>query len=271
MDLRTVRYEVADDGVATVWLNRPDRHNAWTGRMHTEYRWVFAQLEADAHVRCAIVTGAGRAFSVGGDGRALAGHAERGGYDAGTPDVLAEPGHGVHPELDHDVAWQLGVRFPIIAAVNGACAGIALALVCFCDLRFAARGAKLTTAATKLGLPVEYGLSWILPRLVGVTHAADLIYTSRAVAAQDAPHGLFNAVVPASELMDHVRRYAHDLATLAGPEAVASSKRLLVADLLRHAPGTSVEESKALLDRHMGTAEYREGVAAFREKRRPSF
>lgn len=271
MDLRTVRYEVADDGVATVWLDRPDRHNAWTGRMHTEYRWVFARLEADERVRCAIVTGAGKAFSVGGDGRALAGHAERGGYDPGTPDELATPGHGVHPELDHDLTWQLGVRFPLIAAVNGACAGVALALACFCDLRFGARGAKLTTAATRLGLPAEYGLSWILPRLVGVTAAADLLYSSRIVTAEEAPTGLFNAVLPAEELLPHVRDYAHRLATEAGPTAVTSSKRLLVADLLRHAPGTSVEESKQLLHRHMGTAEYREGIAAFAERRPPRF
>lgn len=266
-----MRYDVGDDGVATVWLDRPDRHNAWTGRMHTEYRWVFAQLEADARVRCAIVTGSGSTFSVGADARALAGHADRGGYDPGTPDVLAQPGYGVHPELDHDMAWHLGVRFPIIAAVNGACAGIAFVLACFCDLRFGARGAKLTTAATRLGLPAEVGLSWILPRLVGATHAADLIYTSRVVLAEDAPAGLFNAVLPADALHEHVRAYAHDLATRAGPSAVASSKRLLVADLLRHAPGASVEESKALIDRHMGSAEYREGVAAFAEKRPPRF
>ena len=271
MDLRTVRFEVADGGVATVWLDRPDRHNAWTGRMHTEYRWVFAQLEADPGVRCAIVTGSGTAFSVGGDARALAGHADRGGYDPGTPDVLAQPGYGIHPELDHDLAWQLGVRFPIIAAVNGACAGVAFALACFCDLRFGARGAKLTTAATRLGLPAEYGLSWILPRLVGITAAADLLYTSRVVLAEDAPSGLFNAVLPTDEMMPHVRDYAHRLATEAGPSAVTATKRLLVTDLLRHAPGTSVEDSKVLLDRHMGTAEYREGIAAFGERRPPRF
>ena len=271
MDLRTISVEIDDVGVATVWLDRPERHNAWTGRMHAEYRAVFAELEVNDAVRCAIVTGRGKAFSVGGDARALAGHAERGGYDAGLPNETATPGYGVHPELDHDVAWQLGVRFPIIAAVNGACAGIAFALACFCDLRFAAEGAKLTTAATRLGLPAEYGLSWILPRLIGVTHAADLLYTSRVVLAQDAPSGLFNAVLSADALLDHVRGYARRLATEVGPDAVATTKRLLVADLLRHAPGSSVEESKLAIDAHTGSAEYREGIAAFTERRPPRF
>ncbi len=272
MELKTVRYEVAPTGVATIWLDRPDRHNAWTGRMHTEYRWVLAELEGDASVRVAVVTGSGKAFSVGGDGRALAGHADRGGYDPGTPDELAEPGYGIHPELDHDLAFQLGLRFPLIAAVNGACAGVALALACFCDLRFAAAGARLTTAATRLGLPAEYGLSWMLPRLVGVGAAADLLYSSRIFTAADAPVGLFNAVLPTPEaLMAHVTDYATRLATEAGPNAVSTTKRLLVADLLRHAPGTSVEDSKRLLNEHMGTSEYREGVAAFSERRPPKF
>lgn len=267
-----MRYEVSPAGVATIWLDRPDRNNAWTGRMHTEYRWVLAELERDPAVRVGVVTGAGRAFSVGGDGRALAGHADRGGYDPGTPDELAEPGYGVHPELDHDLTFQLGLRFPLIAAVNGACAGIALALVCFCDLRFAAAPARLTTAATRLGLPAEYGLSWILPRLVGVGAAADLLYSSRIVTAAEAPAGLFNAVLPTAEdLMVHVAGYAERLALEAGPAAVAATKRLLVADLLRHAPGTSVEDSKRLLHEHMGTSEYREGVAAFSERRPPRF
>ncbi len=84
MELKATRLEVADR-VATVWLHRPHRHNAWTGRMHAEYRWILAQLEADVEVRAVIVTGSPPAFCVGGDRDALAGHAERGGYDAGLP------------------------------------------------------------------------------------------------------------------------------------------------------------------------------------------
>src|SRR4029453_7710842 len=99
MDLRVVRYEIAD-AVATVTLHRPDRLNAWTGRMHTEYRWVLAEAERDANVRVIVVTGAGRAFCAGADTAALDGHVERGAYDAGVDaTTLATPGYGVRPEF----------------------------------------------------------------------------------------------------------------------------------------------------------------------------
>ena len=161
-ELTAIRWEI-DDRVATVWLHRPHRHNAWTGRMHTEYRSVMAELEHRDDVRAVIVTGTPPAFCVGGDSQALRGHAARGGYDSGVPTEPAQPGGG--DRLDADFVWQLGYRLPIISAVNGACAGVALALVAYCDLRFVAADAKITTAAPKLGLPAEYGLSWILPRL----------------------------------------------------------------------------------------------------------
>ena len=98
------------------------------------------------------------------------------------------------------MAWQLGLRKPMIAAVNGACAGIAVALAAFCDLRFAVTGAKITTAAPRLGLPAEYGLSWILPRLVGMTHTADILLTGRVLLAEEmAGMGFFNKVLPPEE------------------------------------------------------------------------
>jgi enoyl-CoA hydratase/carnithine racemase len=95
-ELRAVRYEVAG-GVATVTLHRPERLNAWTGRMHTEYRWCLAQAEDDPAVRVVVVTGAGRGFCAGADARALEQHAERGGYDDGVREPLAEPGYGCGP------------------------------------------------------------------------------------------------------------------------------------------------------------------------------
>ena len=126
MELKSTRYEV-EGRVATVWLHRPHRHNAWTGRMHAEYRWMMAELDADPHVRAVVVTGTPPAFCVGGDSVALAQHAERGGYDEGLPPAPARPGYGVRAELDHDFAWHYGLRLPVIAAVNGACAGVGLA------------------------------------------------------------------------------------------------------------------------------------------------
>ena len=142
MELSAVRFEV-HDRVATVWLHRPHRHNAWTGRMHREYLHVLRHLDSQPDVRVVVVTGTPPAFCVGGDSEALAGHAERGGYDSGLSGEEARPGGPLAPEFDADFAFQFALRLPIIAAVNGACAGVGLALALFCDLRFGVAAAKL--------------------------------------------------------------------------------------------------------------------------------
>lgn len=270
MELTAVRVDV-DGPVATVWLDRPHRHNAWTGKMHTQFRHVMAELEHQQGVRAVVVTGTPPAFCVGGDAQALEGHAERGSYDTGLADDPASPGGG--DRLDADFAWQLGYRIPIVAAVNGACAGIGLALVLFCDLRFVAAEAKLTTAAPKLGLPAEYGMSWILPRLVGATRAADLLLSGRIVTgAETDGWGLWNDVCEdGAATLAAAQEYARSLAATTGPDAVAATKRQLVDDLLRHDPAASVRDSLRLMDEAMRTAEYREGIAALREKRPPRF
>ena len=269
-ELAAIRWDVADR-VATVWLHRPHRHNAWTGTMHAEYRRVMADLEHRDDVRAVVVTGTPPAFCVGGDSKALEGHSERGGYDSGLPPEPATPGGG--DRLDADFVWHLGYRLPIIAAVNGACAGVGLALALWCDLRFVASGAKLTAAAAKLGLPAEYGMSWILPRLVGVTRANDLLLSSRVVTgAETAGWGLWNGVEPDGEAtLAAARAYGRLLASTTGPHAVTTTKRQLTADLLRHDPAASIADSLRLLDQAMGTAEYREGISALTEKRTPNF
>jgi enoyl-CoA hydratase/carnithine racemase len=273
-DTDTIRWEV-DGPVATVWLHRPHRHNAWTGRMHTHYRRVMADLEHRSGVRAVVVTGTPPAFCVGGDSDALAGHVTKGGYDTGLAPDVAQPGvgDGHLGRLDADFAWQVGYRLPIIAAVNGACAGVGMALALFCDLRFGATEAKLTTAAPKLGLPAEYGMSWTLPRLVGVTRANDLLLSGRVVtAAETADWGLWNSVEPdGATTLEAAQRYGHALAASTGPTAVATTKQQIAADLLRHDPAASVSDSIRLLDEAMGTHEYAEGVAALREKRPPRF
>ena len=272
MELKATRYEV-NDHVATVWLHRPQRHNAWTGRMHSEYRWILAQLEANEKVRVVVVTGTPPAFCVGGDSEALVGHAERGSYDTGLEPDAATPGFGVRSEFDHDFAFHYGLRFVVIAAINGACAGIGLALALFCDLRFASAPARMTTAAPKLGLPAEYAMSWTLPRLVGVTRANDLLLSGRIFTAQETTDwGLWNGVEPDGErTLDAALTYAHMLATTAGPNAVQVTKQQIYADLLRHDVGASVTDSKRLMNIAMNSDEYREGIAALRDRRPPHF
>jgi enoyl-CoA hydratase/carnithine racemase len=269
-DLKVTRYEVTD-AVATITLVRPERLNAWTGRMHTEYRALLARAADDPAVRVVVVTGAGRGFCAGADTRALAGHVERGGYDAGTGPDLARPGYGVRPEFDADFAYHFGIPKPIIAAVNGPAAGVGFALACYCDLRFAAAGAKLTTAHGRLGLPAEYGLSWLLPRLVGLTRAADLLLSSRIVLAEEAASlGLVNRVEEPGDLLEATYDYARHLATGVSPASLAATKLQIYLDLHRDA-ATSVEDAADRLEVMMKGPDFVEGVAAMAERRPPHF
>jgi enoyl-CoA hydratase/carnithine racemase len=270
MDLKTIRYEV-DDRVACITLNRPDRLNAWTGRMHTEYRWALASAQADEHVRVVVVTGAGRGFCAGADAKALESHAERGGYDPGTPEDLATPGYGVHPGLDNDFTFHLGLRTPVIAAINGPVAGVGLVLACYCDVRFAAAGAKLTTAHGRLNLPAEYGLSWILPRIIGLGRASDLLLSSRVVLAEEALDlGLVNRVLPPDEVLAAALDYARTLAHEVAPRSLRETKRAIALDLFRDL-GASVDDANRLLDDMMGEPDFAEGARALTERRPPQF
>ena len=270
MELKVVKYSV-DRHVATVMLSRPQRLNSWTGRMHAEYRWAIAQAENDESVGAIIVTGEGRGFCAGADSQALEGHVEKGGYDPGTPADMANPGYGVHPEFDHNFAFHFGLTKPVIAAINGPAAGVGLVLACFADVRFAAAGAKLTTSHGKLGLPAEYGLSWLLPRLIGLTRANDLLLTSRTLLAEEAlALGLVNGVFPAEELLPHVREYARNLAENIAPQSVRATKRQIYLDQHRGV-GEAEEYGEGLLREMAKGPEYREGVAALVEKRTPVF
>ncbi|MGI9031760.1 MAG: enoyl-CoA hydratase-related protein, partial [Ilumatobacteraceae bacterium] len=166
-----------------------------------------------------------------------------------------------------------GLPFVTIAAVNGACAGVGLAVALFCDLRFVSAIAKLTTAAPRLGLPAEYGMSWVLPRLVGATRAADLLLSGRVVTgAETADWGCWNGVLPSGEeALAAASAYAGHLVTSAGPEALRVTKRQLYTDLRRHDVGASLADARRLLGAAMTTAEYREGVAALLEGRSPRY
>jgi enoyl-CoA hydratase/carnithine racemase len=269
-ELKVTRYEVSER-VATITLHRPERLNAWTGRMHAEYLWLLEHAAADPGVRVIVVTGSGRGFCVGADTRALEGHVARGAYDAGLANDVATPGYGVHPEFDADFASQFGIPKPIIAAINGPAAGVGLVLACYCDLRFAAEGVKLTTSHGRLGLPAEYGLSWLLPRLIGVTRAADILLSSRVVLAEEAEQlGLVNRVLAAEELLPFTAAYARRLATEIAPSSLAVTKLQLYRDLHGDV-ASSVRDASARMADMMRGADFAEGVAALTEKRPPSF
>jgi len=270
MDLKVTEYAVAD-GIATITLNRPERLNAWTGRMHTEYRWCLAQADAERSAGVIVVTGKGRGFCAGGDTEALAGHARKGGYDPGTPETLARPGYGKAAEFDASFAYHFGLSKPVIAAMNGPAAGVGLALACFADLRFAAAGAKFTTAHGKLNLPAEYGLSWLLPRMVGLTRANELLLSSRVFLAEEALQiGLVNEVFDGPALLQETYDYARNLLATVAPESLRQTRWQIYRDLHRDVAG-AVADSEALLGAMMGQPDYAEGVAAFLEKRPPQW
>lgn len=270
MELKTTRWENVATGVGLLTLSRPERHNAWTGRMHTEIRHLLRAAEDDNAVRVVVITGdaAGASFCPGADSQALEGHSRRGGYDPGTPADIATPGFGVRAEFDADFAFFLGLETVTIAAVNGAAAGAGLVLACWCDLRFAAAGAKLTAAHGRLNLPAEYGLSWLLPRLVGRGHASDLLLSSRVVLAEEAERiGLVNRVLPAADVLPEALAYAQRLVTEISPHSLRATKRQLAVDAVTDDPAASVRDAQTRLDAMATEDDYREAISAFLAKR----
>jgi enoyl-CoA hydratase/carnithine racemase len=269
MELKATRYAI-EDRVAVITLARPKRRNAWTGRMHTEYRWALLQADQDPAARVIVVTGdpAGQAFCAGADLGALEGHAEKGRYDPGTAEDIARPGFGVDPAFDANFAYHFGLTKPVIAAINGAAAGVGLVLAAFADLRFAVAGAKFTTAHGRFNFPAEFGLSWLLPRIIGLTHANDLLLSSRVFTAEEAmTMGFLNKVLPAEDLMPHVMAYARGLADSVSPGSARETKHQIYRDLHRGA-AEAVVEAERLLETMIRHPDYGEGVKAWMEKRR---
>ena len=274
MELKVTRSEIEESGVAIVTLDRPGRGNSWTSRMNAEYRWLMAKLDADPAVRVIVVTGGGKQFCVGADFKALDYYKEGDkDYVASVlPDEMAKPGYGINDAFDHDLIWHWGLTKPVIAAINGACAGIAMGLVSFCDLRYAAAGAKMTTSTPRLGLPAEYGLAWLLPRIVGLSHAADILLTGRVFPAEDMKRmGFLNDVFEAEGFLDRVLEIARTIASTVSPAAAAVSKHQLYGEMLTLHVGEAVEDSKRRIGALMRHADYKEGVKALLERRPARF
>ena len=271
LELKSTEFEVDEEGIATIWLSRPKRMNAWTGRMHTEYRYLLSRAEQDQGVRGIVVTGRGKGFCVGGDSDALTGHIKKGGYDSGTSDEIEWPGYGVSDDFDALFAYHYGLSKPIVAAINGPVAGVGLALACFVDIRFAAPGIKLTTAHGKLNLPAEYGLSWVLPRLVGLGRANDLLLTSRVFYSEEAlTMGLVNQLFDSVNIVQQARGYLHEMVRAVSPNSIKQTRWQIYKDLHRDV-ASSVEDSEKLLKEMMKEQDYQEGVQAFLDKRNPKW
>ncbi|RJL21443.1 enoyl-CoA hydratase [Bailinhaonella thermotolerans] len=244
-----------DEGVLVLTFNRPDRLNAWTDELGRRYFDLLEEAEKDPEVRVVVVTGAGKGFCAGADFQALRG-IQAGDY--GEPDP-------------RPTTFPTTIRKPIIAAVNGACAGLGLVHALACDLVFAAAEAKFTTAFSRRGLIAEYGLSWLLPRLIGQGRAMDLLLSGRTFTGSEAYElGLVNRAVPGESLMAETLAYARDLSVNASPASMAVIKRQVWGD----AGLTLAEAEKAavrLMLESFGRPDFAEGVASFLERREPRF
>ena len=247
------------DGVAVLTLNRPDRLNAWTQELERRYFELLAECASDERVRVIVVTGAGRGFCAGADMQEL--------QTLGEDGVSAEQRDGERTEQ----IYPLSVPKPIVAAINGPCAGIGLVQALMCDVRFAAEDAKLTTAFARRGLIAEHGISWILPAS-SVRRARSTCCCRRACcsARRRRKLGLVNEAIGRETVLEHAIAYARDLAVNCSPASMATIKRQVYADLTRTAPQALAEADRLMLASFEG-ADFGEGVTSFLERREPRF
>jgi enoyl-CoA hydratase/carnithine racemase len=243
--------------VMLLTLNRPDRLNAWTDALQQRYFALLDEAEADSDVRAVVLTGAGRGFCAGADMDELhdVGATSGSSYVQGTA-----PRHR-----------PLHLRKPLIGAINGPAAGLGFVQALYCDVRFSTPAAKFTTSFARRGLVAEYGVAWILPRLVGPSRALDLLLSSRVVNGVEAhAMGMVDRLVQPEALVRAAVEYAQDLATHSSPASMSAIKTQVL-----HALDSTFDEAVADADRRMHESflrpDVREGVASYLERRAPAF
>lgn len=258
-----VLYETTETGVAILTFNRPDRLNTWGGDIATAFHACIDRAEADPDVRVVVLTGSGKAFCAGAHlgSAASFGESMAAAHEPNMDDLVGAR----HPH------FVTTVSKPVIAAINGSCVGIGLTQALMCDVRFAAAGAKFAAPFARRGLIAEYGISWILPRLVGWGIALDLLLSGRTFLAQEAAElGVVKEVVDPDELMPRVLAYAEDIALHCSPASMAVIKRQAYGDATTDVPAASAR-AETLLQESLRRPDVIEGIVSFLEKRRPNF
>ena len=239
------------DGVAVVSFNRPDRANSYSVPMEIEYYRALNRCEADPEVRVVVVTGAGRTFCPGMDSGTLSAQAN----DAAASTI---------PHKRAPVTYPRTIRKPIIAAINGACAGIGLVVAMNCDLRFTTTQAKITTSFSQRGIMAEHGLAWILPRVVGPSKALDLLFTARVVQGEEALQlGLVDRVFEPETFMEETLEFARNLAKLSSPVAMGIIKQQVYEALDSTQEDARVMAIRWWYDTLRGHSDFREGVNSY--------
>ena len=277
MPTQETLYNVANR-VATITLNRPDKLNAWTARMESEVRSHMEDAEQDDEVRVIVLTGAGRGFCAGADMSLLSAVAERGlDYrdldDRGREPVLRDGAmrQGVPPDFQKKYSYFPAIGKPVIAAINGPVVGLGLVITLYCDLRLASDAARFSTIFARRGLIAEYGMAWMLPRIVGIANALDLLFSARTIDATEALRvGLVNRVFPQDTFLEKAQEYAHEVASTVSPRSLRIIKRQVyeaMSQPLAEAFDISVREMMACFR----TEDFKEGVAHFVEKRPAAF
>jgi len=256
-----VGHAVANDGaVATVTFQRPEAYNALTAAMLGSLLRTVRALERDASVRAIVITGAGKAFC---SGQALD------DVETISADGVADLNTAVAQRYNPLILALLSLEKPVVAAVNGVAAGAGMGIACACDFRIVAENASFTTAFVKIGLVPDSGTSFLLPRIVGYARALELCLLSEKIdAARADALGLCTKVVPAERCVPEAQELAATLAR--GPRALGLIKRELVRN------GLGVVRDALAYEAEMQsiagqTADFAEGLAAFRAKRAPNF
>jgi enoyl-CoA hydratase/carnithine racemase len=267
-------YNVADR-IATITLNRPDKLNAWTAIMEQEVRSAIEEAERDENVRVIIITGAGRGFCAGAD-MSLLSSVVASGVDErirkqASSDSTAGSAAGVRADFRKKYSYFPAVSKPVIAAINGPVVGLGLVIALYCDLRFASDAAKFSTAFARRGLIAEYGLAWILPRLVGHANALDLLFSARMVDSAEALRmGLVNQLFPQDVFLAKVNEYAREVAANSSPRSTRIMKRQ-VYDAMFQTLGEAFDIAEREMLASLQCEDFKEGVAHFLEKRAPAF
>jgi enoyl-CoA hydratase/carnithine racemase len=272
MSNRETLYEVADR-VATITLHRPDKLNAWTAVMEQEVRWAIDEAERNDAVRVIVLTGAGRGFCAGADMSLLSSVADYGLDESGKDRAMSTRvvREGIRPDFQKKYSYFLEVGKPVVAALNGPAVGLGLVIALYCDLRWASEAARVSTAFARRGLVAEYGMAWMLPRLVGIPNALDLLFSARTIDAAEALRmGLVNQVFPQNVFLDKVRENAREMASSVSPRSLRVMKRQVYEAMFQ-----SLAEAFEIAEREMlaslKSEDFKEGVAHYIEKRAPSF